>query len=181
MCTGEEDSQLVPPTMLDEAVAQAWYRLLRTIGDPVDLCRPAVVSQTQAFLQYAIASPNVIDPCQHPCLQSLPQIFLKAIKGIAGQVDAFLGKCVISKFCNFKNITDGILLCYIYVNYNSHMLLLLRVKMIYNFCTLKVAQNIHTLYLASWVLVARNHKCFRRFTGMLLGRMLRINHHVWIY
>lgn len=61
MCTGEEDSQLVPPTMLDEAVAQAWYRLLRTIGDPVDLCRPAVVSQTQAFLQYAIASPNVID------------------------------------------------------------------------------------------------------------------------
>lgn len=73
-------------------MAQAWYRLLRTIGDPVDLCRPAVVSQTQAFLQYAIASPNVIDPCQHPCLQSLPQIFLKAIKGIAGQVDAFLGK-----------------------------------------------------------------------------------------
>lgn len=88
----EEDSQLVPPTMSDEAVAQAWYRLLRTIGDPVDLCRPAVISQTQAFLQYAIASPNVIDPCQHPCLQSLPQIFLKAIKGIAGQVDAFLGK-----------------------------------------------------------------------------------------
>ncbi|KAL6447256.1 hypothetical protein ACFW04_001486 [Cataglyphis niger] len=87
----EEDIQLVPPTMSDEAVAQAWYRLLRTIGDPVDLCRPAVVSQTQAFLQYAIASPNVIDPCQHPCLQSLPQIFLKAIKGIAGQVDAFLG------------------------------------------------------------------------------------------
>lgn len=93
---GEEDTQLVPPTMSDEAVAQAWYRLLRTIGDPVDLCRPAVVSQTQAFLQYAIASPNVIDPCQHPCLQSLPQIFLKAVKGIAGQVDAFLGKSCIS-------------------------------------------------------------------------------------
>ncbi|XP_043270594.1 ral GTPase-activating protein subunit beta isoform X3 [Venturia canescens] len=87
----EEDAQLVPSTMSDEAVAQAWYRLLRTVGDPVDLCRPAVVSQTQAFLQYAIASPNVVDPCQHPCLQGLPQIFLKAIKGIAGQVDAFLG------------------------------------------------------------------------------------------
>lgn len=93
---GEEDTQLVPSTMSDEAVAQAWYRLLRTIGDPVDLCRPAVVSQTQAFLQYAIASPNVIDPCQHPCLQSLPQIFLKAIKGIAGQVDAFLGESKLS-------------------------------------------------------------------------------------
>jgi hypothetical protein len=88
--TGEEDTQLVPPTMSDEAVAQAWYRLLRTIGDPVDLCRPAVVSQTQAFLQYAIASPNVIDPCQHPCLQSLPQIFLK--------------KAIISTFKAQKNI-----------------------------------------------------------------------------
>lgn len=97
--------------MSDEAVAQAWYRLLRTIGDPVDLCRPAVISQTQAFLQYAIASPNVIDPCQHPCLQSLPQIFLKAIKGIAGQVDAFLGKfffCIFIQLncIQFPNIID---------------------------------------------------------------------------
>ncbi|KYM99990.1 Ral GTPase-activating protein subunit beta [Cyphomyrmex costatus] len=111
----EEDTQLVPPTMSDEAVAQAWYRLLRTIGDPVDLCRPAVVSQTQAFLQYAIASPNVIDPCQHPCLQSLPQIFLKAIKGIAGQVDAFLGvsqaccweECCISNVTGNSGISSG--------------------------------------------------------------------------
>ncbi|XP_014232121.1 ral GTPase-activating protein subunit beta isoform X1 [Trichogramma pretiosum] len=87
----EEDSQLVSSKMSNEAVSQAWYRLLRTIGDPVDLCRPAVISQTQAFLRYAIASPTVVDPCQHPCLQQLPYIFLKAIKGIAGQVDAFLG------------------------------------------------------------------------------------------
>lgn len=35
-----------------------------------------------------------MDPCQHPCLQMLPMIFLKAIKGIAGQVDAFLGKFI---------------------------------------------------------------------------------------
>ncbi|XP_011866254.1 PREDICTED: ral GTPase-activating protein subunit beta isoform X1 [Vollenhovia emeryi] len=105
----DEDTQLVPSTMSDEAVAQAWYRLLRTIGDPVDLCRPAVVSQTQAFLQYAIASPNVIDPCQHPCLQSLPQIFLKAIKGIAGQVDAFLGvsQACCWEECCVSNVTSG--------------------------------------------------------------------------
>ncbi|XP_020285892.1 ral GTPase-activating protein subunit beta isoform X2 [Pseudomyrmex gracilis] len=105
----EEDMQLVSPTMSDEAVAQAWYRLLRTIGDPVDLCRPAIVSQTQAFLQYAIASPNVIDPCQHPCLQSLPQIFLKAIKGIAGQVDAFLGvsQACCWEECCLSNVPSG--------------------------------------------------------------------------
>ncbi|XP_043784982.1 ral GTPase-activating protein subunit beta isoform X6 [Apis laboriosa] len=109
----EEDSQLVPSTMSDEAVAQAWYRLLRTIGDPVDLCRPAVISQTQAFLQYAIASPNVIDPCQHPCLQSLPQIFLKAIKGIAGQVDAFLVTNVlgVSQACCWEECCVSTITC----------------------------------------------------------------------
>lgn len=33
-----------------------------------------------------------MDPCQHPCLSVLPLNYLKAIKGLAGQVDAFLGK-----------------------------------------------------------------------------------------
>lgn len=50
-----------------------------------------MISQTQKFLQFAISTDGVVDPCQHPCLQVLPTIFLKAIKGIAGQVDAFLG------------------------------------------------------------------------------------------
>lgn len=31
------------------------------------------------------------DPSQHPCLSSLPNIFVEAMKGIAGLVDAFLG------------------------------------------------------------------------------------------
>ncbi|XP_033225547.1 ral GTPase-activating protein subunit beta isoform X3 [Belonocnema kinseyi] len=105
----EEDSQLVPLSMSHEAVSQAWYRLLRTVGDPIDLCRPAVISQTQAFLRYAIASPNVVDPCQHPCLQGLPQIFLKAIKGIAGQVDSFLGvsQACCWEECCVTNVTSG--------------------------------------------------------------------------
>lgn len=50
-----------------------------------------MISQTEKFLQFAISTDNVNDPSQHPCLQALPLIFLKAIKGIAGQVDAFLG------------------------------------------------------------------------------------------
>lgn len=81
----EEDSQLVPPTMSDEAVAQAWYRLLRTIGDPVDLCRPAVVSQTQAFLQYAIG----ISACflGDGCTQS--QIFQEFHRHAAGKSVAY--------------------------------------------------------------------------------------------
>lgn len=86
---GEDD--LVLPPMSNDCIAQCWYRFLNTIGNPVNLTKPEVISQTQKFLQFAISSNEAIDPCQHPCLQALPQIFLKAIKGIAGQVDAFLG------------------------------------------------------------------------------------------
>ncbi|XP_021916328.1 ral GTPase-activating protein subunit beta isoform X3 [Zootermopsis nevadensis] len=87
----EEDAQLIPALMTNDCIAQSWFRFLHCLGNPANLCRPAMISQTQKFLQFAITSENVIDPCQHPCLASLPLIFLKAVKGIAGQVDAFLG------------------------------------------------------------------------------------------
>jgi hypothetical protein len=51
MCSGEEDAQLIPADMTPEAVMQSWYRILHTIGNPVDLCRPHVISQTPDFLQ----------------------------------------------------------------------------------------------------------------------------------
>ncbi|XP_046680687.1 ral GTPase-activating protein subunit beta isoform X3 [Homalodisca vitripennis] len=87
----EEDSALIPPGMTNSCIAQCWFRFLHCIGNPVDLCRPTVISQTHKFLQFALTSETVVDPCQHPCLSVLPLNFLKAIKGIAGQVDAFLG------------------------------------------------------------------------------------------
>ncbi|XP_018330220.1 ral GTPase-activating protein subunit beta isoform X2 [Agrilus planipennis] len=86
---GEDD--LIPPDMNNDCIVQSWYRFLNTLGNPVNLTKPEVISQTQKFLQFAISSDSVVDPCQHPCLKSLPLIFLKAIKGIAGHVDAFLG------------------------------------------------------------------------------------------
>lgn len=87
----DEDANLVPPDASHDCIAQSWYRFFHCLGNPVNLCRPAIISQTPKFLQYAIASETVVDPCQHPCLSVLPQIFFKAIRGIAGQVDAFLG------------------------------------------------------------------------------------------
>ncbi|XP_076306424.1 ral GTPase-activating protein subunit beta isoform X2 [Tachypleus tridentatus] len=87
----EEDSHLVPVDMSNECIAQAWFRFLHTLGNPVDLCRPDIISQTTKFYHFALTSENVIDPCQHPCLAHLPQVFLKAMKGIATLVDAFLG------------------------------------------------------------------------------------------
>lgn len=87
----EEDAQLVPADMTSDCISQSWFRFLHTLGNPAQLCRPGVISHTQKFLQYALASDSVIDPCQHPCLSALPVIFLKAIRGVAGMVDAFLG------------------------------------------------------------------------------------------
>lgn len=86
---GHED-ELVPPAMSNDCIAQSWFRFLHCLGNPVNLSRPDVVSKTDKFLQFAISSDA--DPCQHPCLHMLPNIFLKAIKGVAGQVDAFLGE-----------------------------------------------------------------------------------------
>ncbi|KAG8201782.1 hypothetical protein JTE90_027266 [Oedothorax gibbosus] len=87
----DDESHLVPSDMSNECVAQAWFRLLHTLGNPVDLCRPEVISQTPKFYHFALSSEMVIDPCQHPCLAVLPQIFFKAMKGVSNLVDAFLG------------------------------------------------------------------------------------------
>ncbi|CAG9856330.1 unnamed protein product [Phyllotreta striolata] len=100
---GEED--LIPAGMSNDCIAQSWYRFLNTIGNPVCLTKPKVISQTEKFLQFAISTDSVIDPCQHPCLESLPLIFLKAIKGIAGQVDAFLG---IAQPIWWDNVVTGV-------------------------------------------------------------------------
>ena len=43
-------------------------------------------------MQWVIARSDGVETFHHPCLLHLPQIFLKAIKGIASQVDSFLGK-----------------------------------------------------------------------------------------
>lgn len=93
--TAEEDQQLIPSTMSNDCVAQSWYRFIRVIGSPIALCCPQVISHTPAFMQYILLRDDSIDPHQHPCLQILPQIFLKAMKGIACEVDAFLGKKLI--------------------------------------------------------------------------------------
>ncbi|XP_063894857.1 ral GTPase-activating protein subunit beta isoform X1 [Helicoverpa armigera] len=93
MPISEEDANLIPADMSAEAVMQSWYRILHTIGNPVDLCRPHIISQTPDFLQYSITQDEGSrDPSQHPCLQALPSIFHKAMKGIAAHVDAFLGR-----------------------------------------------------------------------------------------
>ena len=75
----DDDGNALVPEMNDECVAQTWYSFLHSMGNPVDLSRPAQVSATQHFLQYACISSSVIDPTHHPCLTALPEIFLRAM------------------------------------------------------------------------------------------------------
>lgn len=83
---------LIPNGMTNDCIAQTWYRFLRTIGSPIDLCSPQVISKTPQFMQWVVSRADGAETFHHPCLLMLPQIFLKAIKGISSQVDAFLGK-----------------------------------------------------------------------------------------
>ncbi|XP_058980656.1 ral GTPase-activating protein subunit beta isoform X9 [Musca domestica] len=87
----DEDAQLIPQGMSNDCVAQTWYRFLRTIGNPIALCSPHIISKSSHFVQWALTHDKGAETYQHPCLQALPLIFLKAIKGISNQVDAFLG------------------------------------------------------------------------------------------
>ncbi|CAH1262037.1 RALGAPB [Branchiostoma lanceolatum] len=87
----EEDIPMVPADMQSECVVQTWFRFLHVLGNPVDLSNPNVISQTPRFTHMAMISDVVIDPSHHPCLKRLPAIFLRAMKGVSGLVDAFLG------------------------------------------------------------------------------------------
>ncbi|XP_055683334.1 ral GTPase-activating protein subunit beta isoform X3 [Lutzomyia longipalpis] len=87
----DEDAQLIPSGMSNDCIAQTWYRFLRVIGNPTALCQPQTISNTPRFMQHVLTMSESIEPHQHPCLLILPQIFLKAIKGISSLVDAFLG------------------------------------------------------------------------------------------
>lgn len=90
--TVDEDMQMIPAEMSSECVTQAWFRFLHIMQNPVDLSRPAVVSNTPRFLQHALTNEAVLDPSQHECLLKLPTIFFKAMRGLSVMVNAFLGQ-----------------------------------------------------------------------------------------
>ncbi|XP_073826019.1 ral GTPase-activating protein subunit beta isoform X22 [Musca autumnalis] len=102
----DEDAQLIPQGMTNDCVAQTWYRFLRTIGNPIALCSPHIISKSSHFVQWALTHDKGAETYQHPCLQALPLIFLKTIKGISNQVDAFLGIYVAPQRSGDDGITN---------------------------------------------------------------------------
>ena len=85
----KSDVQL-PASLGDECLIQCWFRILHIIGNPVDLCKKEIISDTPRFKEFALSSEEVITPATHPCLKTLPQNFLQAMKGVAVLVNAFL-------------------------------------------------------------------------------------------
>lgn len=80
--------------MTNELLAQTWQRFLHLVGNPVELSDPKIISRTDEFYRVACNSENIVDPCQHPCLQELPQIFLNSMLSINDFISALLGSFV---------------------------------------------------------------------------------------
>ncbi|XP_069360436.1 ral GTPase-activating protein subunit beta isoform X5 [Maniola hyperantus] len=93
MPISEEDANLVPADMSAEAVMQSWYRILHTIGNPVDLTKPHLISHTPEFLQYWMTAEEGKEGKEgrEAWVGALAHIFHRAMLGLAAHVDAFLG------------------------------------------------------------------------------------------
>ena len=103
----EEDSLIIPVELDNDGIAQTWFRFLHLLGNPVDLCRPKVISCTPKFLSAAVSYQPAMEPHQFACLQALPHIFLKAMRGVSVVIDAFLGEFreshCFSSHCSFMS------------------------------------------------------------------------------
>ena len=72
----EEDLMIaVPDGLTGQVLAQTWYRLLHCIGNPVQLSRPSVISQTYKFIQFTIVNSQV-----HSCEINFPINRIKLIE-----------------------------------------------------------------------------------------------------
>ena len=87
----DEGVQTILEDMSYDTIAQCWFRYLHIINKPVDLCHPEIIGNTPKFRQQALPGNGVVDPLQHECLNNLPYIFFRAMRGISIMVNAFLG------------------------------------------------------------------------------------------
>ena len=78
----------VPDDLAPELTVQCWFRFLHILGSPVALSVPKKITCTQYFMQYALEQGT--SPNEHSSIRSLPQSFLKAMKGVSMLVDMFL-------------------------------------------------------------------------------------------
>ena len=84
----EEDRFSLPYQLAPDLSVQCWFRFLHIIGSPVILSKPSEITNSQLFIEYALQQGKA--PDEHPSLRSLPESFLKAMKGVSNLVNMFL-------------------------------------------------------------------------------------------
>ncbi len=84
----EEDRFTLPNDLAPEITVQCWFRFLHLFGTPVALSMPEKITNNQYFMHYALEQGT--SPVEHPSIRSLPDSFLKAMKGVSMLVDMFL-------------------------------------------------------------------------------------------
>lgn len=95
----DKDFKAVLDELPHDALVQCWFRMLHTLGNPVDLSYPSKIASLPAF-QQAIAEAEFDSlRSKHPttspvdeCLNELPHIFHEAMKGVSTLVYLFLSQ-----------------------------------------------------------------------------------------
>ncbi len=80
----DDDFRNVTGAMPEDAVVQCWFRMLHTLGNPVDLLYPDIITSGSAFR-------DVETDQISSSVSLLPNIFHKTMKGVLTQVSLFLG------------------------------------------------------------------------------------------
>ena len=78
----------IPDNLASEMVVQCWFRFLHILGTPVDLSIPEKITNTPHFMQFKLEYPTYLN--EHASIKTLPDSFLRAMKGVSVLVDMFL-------------------------------------------------------------------------------------------
>lgn len=97
--TEEKDFKVFLDDMPKDCLVQSWFRLLHTLGNPVDLLYPNRLTSSPAFQKVESDFEKESRKHRHPppspipgCINTLPSIFHEAMKGVAALVYLFLGQ-----------------------------------------------------------------------------------------
>ncbi len=84
----------LPTDMSNDALVQCWFRMLHTLGNPVELAYPSKIASLPAFqkaLSDAEKPPQRLSTFTY-CFSDLPGIFLECMRGVSTLVYLFLGQ-----------------------------------------------------------------------------------------
>ncbi len=93
----DKDFKVIMDGMPNDVLVQSWFRMLHTIGNPVEVSYPSKILQSPAF-QAAIDKfeaskhKHKTHSSAHICLTELPKIFQEVMSGIAKLVYLFLAE-----------------------------------------------------------------------------------------